>query len=152
MLNTFCDQCQRYLIPGSTVSIDEIMVRFYSCLADTFKMPRKPIKQGYKIFALAHDGYVWHFQLASKQHGIAELEKVNKLTATGSMVFQMTQLLPKFPNAHFAIYMNNYFTSILLFAMLRKENIGAVGTTWPLGINFLALLIVLHKKHSTKLE
>jgi hypothetical protein len=81
-------------------------------------MPKKPIKQGYKIFALAQDGYVWYFQLASKQHGIAELEEVNKLTATGSMVFQMAQLLPKFLNACFVIYINNYFTSIPLFSML----------------------------------
>jgi hypothetical protein len=36
--------------------------------------------------------------------------------------------------------------------MLRKENIGAVGTTRPLGIDFPALFIVLRKKHSTKLE
>jgi hypothetical protein len=128
------------------------MVRFYSRLANTFKMPKKPIKQGYKIFALAQDGYVWYFQLASKQHKIAELKEVNKLTATGSMVFQIAQLLPKFLNAHFVIYMDNYFTSIPLFSMLRKENIGAVGTTWPSGIDFLALLIVLRKKHSTKLE
>jgi hypothetical protein len=87
MLSTFRDWCQRYLILGSAVLIDEIMVCFYGCSFNTFKMPRKPIKQGYKIFALAQDGYVWHFQLASKQHGITELKKVNKLTATGSMVF-----------------------------------------------------------------
>ena len=152
MLSTFRDWCQRYFILGSAVSIDEIIVRFYGRSADTFKMPGKPIKQGYKIFALAQDGYIWHFQLASKQHGIAELEKVNELTATSSMVFQMAQLLPKFLNAHFVIYMDNYFTSIPLFLMLRKENIGAVRTTRPLGINFPALLIVLRKKHSTKLE
>ena len=68
------------------------------------------------------------------------------------MVFQIVQLLPKFPNTYFVIYMDNYFTSILLFSMLRKENIGVVGTTWPLGIDFLVLLIVLCKKHSTKIE
>ena len=115
-------------------------------------MPRKPIKQGYKIFALAQDSYVWHFQLASKLHGIAELEKVNELTITSSIVFQIVQLLPKFPNAHFVIYIDNYFTSIPLFSMLRKENIGAAGTSRPSGIDLLVLLIVLRKKHSTKIE
>jgi hypothetical protein len=115
-------------------------------------MPNKPIKQGYKIFALAANGYVWHFQLSSKQHGIAELEKVNELTPTGSMVLQMARLLPKFPNSHFVIYMDNYFTSIPLFSMLRKENIGAARTTRPSGVDFLALLIVLRQKWSTKLD
>jgi hypothetical protein len=152
MISTFRDGCQRYLILGTAVAIDEIMVRFYGRSSDTYKMPNKPIKQGYKIFALASDGYVWHFQLASRQHGIGELEKVDELTPTSSMVLQMARLLPRFPNSHFVIYMDNYFTSIPLFSMLRKENIGATGTTWPLGIDFPALLIVLRKKWSTKLD
>src|SRR5947209_5121719 len=36
--------------------------------------------------------------------------------------------------------------------MLCKENIGAVGTTRPSGIDFPALLIVLCKNWSTKLD
>ena len=114
-------------------------------------MPNKPIKQGYKIFALAENGYVWHFQLSSKQHGIRELHKVDKLTLTGSIVLQMARLLSKFPNAHYILYLDNYFISIPLFSMLRKENIGAIGTTRPSGIDFPALLIVLCKLWSTKL-
>ena len=109
-------------------------------------MPNKPIKQGYKIFALTANGYIWHFQLSSRQHGIAELEKVHELTLTGSIVLQMARFLPKFPNSHFVIYMDNYFTSIPLFSILWKENIGAARTTRPLEIDFPALLIVLHSK------
>jgi hypothetical protein len=108
-------------------------------------MPNKLIKQGYKIFALASNSYVWHFQLSLRQHRIAELHKVDELTPTRSIVLQMAQLLPKFSNSHFVIYIDNYFTSIPLFSMLRKENISAVGTTRPLGIDFPALLIVLCK-------
>ena len=115
-------------------------------------MPNKPIKQGYKIFALADNGYVWHFQLSSRQHGIAELHKVDELTPTGFMVLQMTHLLPKFPNAHYVLYLDNYFTSIPLFSILRKENIGAAGTTRSTGIDFPTLLTVLRKKWSTKLD
>jgi hypothetical protein len=114
-------------------------------------MPNKPIKQSYKISALAENSYVWHFQLSLKQHGIGELHKVDELTPTGSMVLQMARLLPKFPNAHYVLYLDNYFTSIPLFSMLRKENIGPVGTTRPLGIDFPTLLIVLRKNWATKL-
>jgi hypothetical protein len=152
MLSTFRTACQTYLIPGTEVAIDEIMVRYHGRSSDTCKMPNKPIKQGYKIFALAEDGYVWHFQLSLRQHGIAELEKVNEFTSTGSMVLQMARLLPKFPDSHYVIYMDNYFTSIPLFSTLRKENIGAAGTTRPLGTDFPALLIALRKKWSTKLH
>ena len=81
-------------------------------------MPNKPIKQGYKIFALADNGYVWHFQLSSKQYGIAELYKVNELTPTRSIVLQIARLLPKFLNSHYVLYLDNYFTSIPLFLML----------------------------------
>jgi hypothetical protein len=145
MLSTFRTACQTCLIPGTEVAIDEIIVRFFGWSYDTCKMPNKPIKQGYKIFALADSSYVWHFQLSSREHGIGELEKVDELTPTGSMVLQMARLLPKFPNAYYVLYLDNYFTSIPLFSVLRKENFGAAGTTRASGIDFPALLIVLHK-------
>ena len=144
MLSTFRTTCQYYLTPGTEVAINKIMVRFHSRLADTCKMPNKLIKQGYKIFALADNSYVWHFQLSSKQHGINKLYKVDKLILTRSIVFQIARLLLKFPNSHFVIYIDNYFTSILLFSIFRKENISAVRTTRLLNINFLVLLIILY--------
>ncbi len=64
----------------------------------------------------------------------------------------MARLLSKFPDSHYVIYMDNYFTSIPLFLMLRKENIGAVGIIRFLGIDFPALLIVLRKKWFSKLD
>jgi hypothetical protein len=94
----------------------------------------------------------WRIAWCIKQHGIGELKKVDELTPTGSMVLQMARLLPKFPNSPYVIYLDNYFTSIPLFSMLQKENIGAAGTTRPSGIDFLALLIVLRKNWSTKLD
>jgi hypothetical protein len=100
------------------VAINKIMVCFFSCLSDTCKMPNKLIKQGYKIFALAQNSYIWHFQMFSKQHGIGGLQKVNKLTPTGSMVLQIARLLPKFPNSPYVIYLDNYFTFIPLFSIL----------------------------------
>jgi Transposase IS4 len=121
MLSTFRTACQCYLTPGTEVAINEIMVRFHGRSADTCKMPNKLIKQGYKIFALAENGYIWYFQLSSRQHGIAKLEKVNELTPTGSIVLQMARRLPKFPNSHFVIYIDNYFTSIPLFSILRRR-------------------------------
>jgi hypothetical protein len=152
LLSTFRAASQRLYTPRTEVAIDEIMVRFYGRSSDTCKMPNKPIKQGYKIFALADRGYVWHFQLSSRRHGIAELVKDTDLTPTGSMVLQMARLLPKFEQSHFILFLDNYFTSIPLFSMLRAENIGAVGTTRPQGTEFPALLIALRQKWSTKLD
>jgi hypothetical protein len=70
----------------------------------------------------------------------------------GSIVLQIARLLPKFENSLYILYLDNYFTSIPLFSMLQKENIGVVGTIRPLGIDFLVLLIVLYKNWSTKLD
>src|SRR3954454_7510540 len=152
MISTFREGCQRCLTPGTAVAIDEIMVRFHGRSADTYKMPNKPIKQGYKIFALADNGYVWWFQLSSRRYGIAELDKQKDLTPTGSMVLQMARLLPKIDQSYFVLYLDNYFTSIPLFSKLRSENIGAVGTARPSGIDFPALLIAIRQKFSTKLD
>lgn len=152
LLSTFRAASQRHYIPRTEVAIDEIMVRFYGRSSDTCKMPNKPIKQGYKIFALADNGYVWHFQLSSRRHGIAELVKDTELTSTGSMVLQMARLLPKINESYFVLYLDNYFTSIPLFSMLRAENIGAVGTTRPSGTEFPALLIALRQNFSAKLN
>ena len=58
LLSTFRIACKTYLIPGTEVAIDEIIVRCHGRSADTCKIPNKPIKQGYKIFALAEDGYI----------------------------------------------------------------------------------------------
>jgi hypothetical protein len=58
-------------------------------------MPDKPIKQGYKIFALAEHGYIWTFSWSSRQLGIQEMFKWPGLTPTGSMVADMISRLPK---------------------------------------------------------
>ena len=57
LLSAFRAASQRFYIPRTEVAIDEIMVRFHGRSSDTCKMPNKPIKQGYKIFALADRGY-----------------------------------------------------------------------------------------------
>ena len=125
------------------------MIRFYRRPANTCKLLNKLIKQGSKVFALADNGYVWWFQLSSQRHGIAKLDKHKDLTATGSIVLQLAHLLPKIDQSYFILYLGNYFTSIPLSSKLRAKNISAVGTTRPLGIDFLALLIALRQKFST---
>ena len=45
--------------PSSTVSIDELMVRCFGRSNHTYKMPLKPIKQGYKLFGITDHGYIY---------------------------------------------------------------------------------------------
>ncbi len=58
LISRFRDTYQTYYISRNDVAIDEIMVRFFGRSLHTYKIPGKPIKQGYKIFALADRGYV----------------------------------------------------------------------------------------------
>ncbi|QSS59577.1 hypothetical protein I7I51_09013, partial [Histoplasma capsulatum] len=56
--------CWKYYNPGSNLSIDEMMIRFFGRFKYTVKMPQKPIKQGYKVFGLGEQGYLWTFSMS----------------------------------------------------------------------------------------
>jgi hypothetical protein len=55
---------QIYLIPGTEVTIDKIMICFYRKSSDICKILNKSIKQGYKIIVLVDNNYVWYFKLS----------------------------------------------------------------------------------------
>ena len=92
-------------------------------------MPNKPIKQDCKMWALCETGYLSNFMYISQVHGTAELQTHPDLTDTGSMVVQLNELLPKGAESPYTLYLENYFTSIGLFRLLRNGGIGACGTT-----------------------
>lgn len=125
--------CLQYWKPSNAVSIDETMIRGFGRSQHTFKMPNKPIKQGYKIFAIADRGYILYWIWASRHKSLVEVKKheAANLTLTGSMVIQLAQ--DGLPSQHnnYTIYMDNYFSTIPLFNHLRQLGIGACGTTRP---------------------
>jgi hypothetical protein len=94
LASSFDQAAQRYYQPGSNVSIDETMIRCFGRTKHTVKMPSKPIKQGYKIFALAEHGYIWTFTWSSRLWGIVDLFKYTGLSPTASMVMKMIKRLP----------------------------------------------------------
>jgi hypothetical protein len=123
--------CLQYWEPSSAVSIDETMIRGFGRSYHTFKMPNKPIKQGYKLFAIADQGYILYWIWASRHKSLVEIKKQDDLTMTGSMVLQLVQEgLPPHRN-NYTVYLDNYFTTIPLFNRLRQLGIGACGTTRP---------------------
>ncbi|KAL1957208.1 hypothetical protein VTO42DRAFT_6242 [Malbranchea cinnamomea] len=159
LASSFHEAAQRYYIPGPNLSVDEVMVRCAGQSLHTYKMPHKPIKQGYKVFSLAEHGYIWTFSWSSRQIGREEMFKQPELTPTGSIVVEMINRLPKFshsserespstlsdrsisqaglevaitsPIASYSIYMDNYFSSVALFNYLYDHQYGACGTARP---------------------
>jgi hypothetical protein len=118
----------QFYTPSSEVSIDEIMVQCFGRSLHTYKMPNKPIQQGYKVFGLADHGYLYSFLWSSRVRGLQEIVLRPQLTPTGSLVRTLALTLPR---RCITIYMDNYFTSVPLFEELRSCEFGAVGTTRP---------------------
>jgi hypothetical protein len=91
-------------------------------------MPKKPIKEGYKVYGIADHGYIYGWIWSSRAKGLQALIKHPSLTPTSSLVCSLALMLPR---RHIAIYMDNYFTSIPLFVKLQACKFGVVGTTRP---------------------
>jgi len=58
-------RCQQLYFPFSNVTVDEMMIRFGSRSYHTYRMPSKPITEGYKVFALCDIGYTFNWIFAS---------------------------------------------------------------------------------------
>ena len=121
-------RCQQYYLPASNVTVDEMMIRFGGRSHHTYRMPSKPITEGYKVFALCDIGYTYSWIFASRLNSFIGLILQEDLTPTGSMVFQLASSLPATSELHFNLYMDNYFPSHQLFTKLRERGIGACGT------------------------
>ena len=121
---------QTALKPGSNLSLDKMMVRFSGRSKHTYRMPNKPISEGYRILALCWQGYTINWFYTSRATGIAEQVPYTgpiHLTPTSSAIYQLLQVLP-YQSHQFNIFMDNYFTNIALFQVLHGLNIGACGT------------------------
>lgn len=121
---------QRYYLPASNVTVDEMMIRFGGRSHHTYRMPSKPITEGYKVFALCDIGYTYSWIFASRSNSFTGLISHPDLTPTGATVFQLATSLPYSTSSglHFNIYMDNYFPSQALLIKLRELGIGACGT------------------------
>ena len=203
LASTFHKASREYYRPGSNLSIDEIMIQCFGRSLHTVKMPKKPIKQGYRVFALAEHGYIWTFSWSSRKQGIMEMFRYPSLTPTASMVMNMVESLSTIsptipaaipaaiptssqaaiptpssaaiptpssaaipnpssaaiptpssaaiPTAKYSIYMDNYFTSVPLFQLLRERGYGACGTTRPKSAKFASQLKELRQHYSKAL-
>jgi hypothetical protein len=148
---------QRYRTPSTNVAIDEAMIRCTGRSQDTYKMPSKPIEQGFKFHCLADHGYVWDFLPTSNQAGPDKVDPVPGLTATGEVVFHLLKKLPH--GRHFVAYMDNFYTTIPLLGRLRHDlQIGGCGTARPKSKGFPTELymakadVTKHEYHSTKIK
>eukprot|EP00977_Amphora_coffeiformis_P020704 scaffold8426_cov99-Amphora_coffeaeformis.AAC.1 len=114
--------------PGSRVSIDEMMKRFKGRALDTIRIKNKPIKEGYKFFAIADvdTGYVYDMVPDGR----------TETRSTHDTVLLLAGMLPLSPAHNYVIGMDNYFTWQKVLTSLTQCGIGCVGTAryargWP---------------------
>ena len=91
-----------------------LMARFCGCSRDTFKMLNKPIDEGYKAFCLVDYSYVFDFHFISRTRKTPSVEDTDSLNNTSATVFSLAISL-LYKHQAFTIYMDNYFSNVLLF-------------------------------------
>lgn len=126
LLSHIRDMSKTFYTPGTNVSVDEMMVRFYGQSAHTVRMKNKPIPEGFKILSLCDAGYTYTFLPTSRIKSV-DVVTVEGLTKTGSMVSHMVKQLPH-TWLSFNVFMDNYFSTVALFQHFRNIGIGACGT------------------------
>jgi len=121
---------QRYIIPASNISVDEIMVPFTGHSSPTVMLRAKPIPQGYKMLSLCKRGYTFSFLFTSRVDKFYHLNILydrpsrQSLSPTSWAVFQLLSSLPS-QSHRFILYCDNYFSNIPLFIALREYSIAA---------------------------
>jgi Transposase IS4 len=72
-------QFKAFCVPSQNVSVDEMMKAFTGQSAYTVKMLNKLVSEGYKMWALADHGYVWHFLWHSCVEGMLKSTVYNSI-------------------------------------------------------------------------
>ena len=85
-------------------------------------MPKKPTKRGFKVWVRSDSksGYVCQMEFYTGKQG-----STTEVGLGGNVVTRLTRDLV---GQHYAVYMDNFFTSIPLFRSLLEDNIYATGT------------------------
>lgn len=124
--------------PGIYIAVDECMIGYLGRSLETVTIPTKPTPTGFKVWAVAQQGYflrwLWHspkqafgpvgVQPSRKRKRSSEND-LPPLNPTQSVVVALVKLLPK---ATYHVYLDNLFSSPSLFTVLRKQGIAATGT------------------------
>ena len=119
---------QELAVPATNTSVDEMMVQFFGRSKHTVRTPKKPIKEGFKIFAICQRGYTYNWLYCSRTMGIAELPPHPTPASTQAAVSHLALSLP-YEDYDFNVYTDNLFTTVPLQLELRDRGIGGAGTT-----------------------
>jgi hypothetical protein len=120
--------------PGRRLAVDEMMIICHGKSSETVRMRGKPIGAGFKMWAICDAGYVYDFFPHSNKDGWKFTQKYKGvLMSFSAIVATLVDTLPGGDDGsvQYEIYMDNLFSSVKLFYMLRNrgKGIGCAGTT-----------------------
>ena len=135
ILSNFLMASRRHLTPGRDVAIDEQLVGFRGRSRHTLTIASKEAGTGFKCYCLCSSNYLLSLRFTSKTVKISDFinskrwelsDEVVRLPDTQAVVVELLQELSR-PWQYYA-YTDNFFTSIKLCNVLRKEDIALIGT------------------------
>ena len=128
------EECQKYYLPSSDTTVDEMMIRFGGRSRHTSRMPNKPITEGYKVFATCDHGYTLNWRFYPPSCGISHLspfyqEMIGISASTVATVYQLVEQTLPYHTHDFIVFTDNLFSTSDLFTKLRLMGVGACGTS-----------------------
>ncbi|ENH64952.1 PiggyBac transposable element-derived protein 2 [Fusarium oxysporum f. sp. cubense race 1] len=126
--------------PGSSLAVDECMIRYTGRSKETTLVKNKPTPLGLKIWIIAQEGFFiyWLWHVKGAKYGLSDAKKTRKaqgvtkdlnlLSNTQRVVISLCDMLPL---GTYHVFVDNLFSSAALFKRLRDHNYGATGTARP---------------------
>ena len=114
--------------PSQELSVDESMIKYKGRCKGKVRMPKKPIKLGYKVWCCSCSccGYLCSFQLYEGKPVDPDTGK--KVAEKGLVNRVVSELVAPFSGMNYVLYCDNFYTNGPLIDMLYKEKIYVVGT------------------------
>lgn len=110
----------KYFIPTQSFTIDEAMCAWKGRSTIKQYIPSKPHKYGYKIYCLASEGYLLHFEIYEGKE-----EDPSEEGATYDTVMRMIQ---QYQDQQLTLYTDSWFTSPILMNALKQKGIRMCGS------------------------
>ena len=109
-----------HFIPTQHLALDEAMVAYKGRSSIKQYIPSKPHKWGYKIYCLASEDYLLHFEVYEGKE-----DDPSESGATYDTVIRMTQ---QYQNQQLILFTDNWFTSPTLMNALKQRGIRMCGS------------------------